>query len=75
MEPDDPGMHTTTTIDFEVVLSGEVMLELDEGATVQLGVGDTAVQNGTRHRWSKPGVGPRDARGVHLPRTPRARQL
>jgi mannose-6-phosphate isomerase-like protein (cupin superfamily) len=58
MEPDDPGMHTTPTIDFEVVLSGEVMLELDDGATVQLGVGDTVVQNGTRHRWSNPGSVP-----------------
>ena len=31
MEPDNPGMHTTDTIDFEVVLSGEVILELDDG--------------------------------------------
>jgi len=55
MEPDDPGMHTTATIDFEVVLEGEVTLELDDGATVTLGPGDTVVQNGTRHRWSNPG--------------------
>ena len=55
MEPDDPGMHTTATIDFEVVLAGEVVLELDDGATVRLGPGDTVVQNGTRHRWSNPG--------------------
>jgi mannose-6-phosphate isomerase-like protein (cupin superfamily) len=57
-EPDDPGMHTTPTIDFEVVLSGEVVLELDDGATVQLKPGDTVVQNGTRHRWSNPGSEP-----------------
>ena len=31
MEPDAPGMHTTDTIDFEVVLDGEVWLELDGG--------------------------------------------
>ena len=55
MEPDEPGMHTTATIDFEVVLSGQVTLELDRGATVTLGPGDTVVQNGTRHRWSNPG--------------------
>src|SRR4051812_30203842 len=54
MEPDDPGMHTTDTIDFEVVLSGQVTLELDDGATVTLNPGDTVVQNGTRHRWSNP---------------------
>jgi mannose-6-phosphate isomerase-like protein (cupin superfamily) len=51
MEPDAPGMHTTPTIDFEVILSGEVILELDNGATVTLQPGDTVVQNGTRHRW------------------------
>jgi mannose-6-phosphate isomerase-like protein (cupin superfamily) len=55
MEPDDPGMHTTATIDFEVVLEGEVTLELDDGATVTLRPGDTVVQNGTRHRWSNHG--------------------
>jgi quercetin dioxygenase-like cupin family protein len=55
MEPDAPGMHTTATVDFEVVLSGQVTLELDDGASVTLGPGDTVVQNGTRHRWSNPG--------------------
>src|SRR5687768_16336292 len=58
MEPDDPGMHTTATIDFEVVLAGEVVLELDDGAQVHLRAGDTVVQNGTRHRWSNPGTEP-----------------
>lgn len=58
MEVDNPGMHTTATIDFEVVLSGHVRLELDDGATVELGPGDTVVQNGTRHRWSNTGTAP-----------------
>ena len=58
MEPDAPGMHTTATIDFEVVLSGEVVLELDDGATVHLHPGDTVVQNGTRHQWHNPGAVP-----------------
>ena len=31
MEKDDPAMHTTRTIDYLVVLSGEIDLELDEG--------------------------------------------
>lgn len=52
MEPDNPGMHTTATIDFEVVLSGSCTLELDDGATVDVFPGDTIVQNGTRHRWT-----------------------
>lgn len=58
MEPDNPGMHTTDTIDFEVVLSGEVVLELDNGAEKVLRPGDTVVQNGTRHRWSNRGSEP-----------------
>lgn len=51
MEPDNPGMHTTNTIDFGYVLSGEVWLELDDGKEVHLRAGDTFVQNGTRHAW------------------------
>jgi mannose-6-phosphate isomerase-like protein (cupin superfamily) len=54
MEPDHPGMHTTATIDFEYVVSGRVVLELDDGAKVELGPGDTVVQNGTRHAWRNP---------------------
>jgi len=54
MEPDAPGMHTTDTIDFEYVISGRVVLELDDGATAELGPGDTVVQNGTRHAWRNP---------------------
>jgi hypothetical protein len=58
MEPDAPGMRTTATIDFEVVLAGEVVLELDDGAEVTLHRGDTVVQNGTRHRWHNRGPEP-----------------
>jgi mannose-6-phosphate isomerase-like protein (cupin superfamily) len=58
MEPGEPGMHTTATIDFEVVLQGSVTLELDDGAKVTLEKGDTVVQNGTRHRWSNAGTEP-----------------
>lgn len=58
MEPDNPGMHTTDTIDFEVILSGEVVLELDDGAEKVLRPGDTVVQNGTRHRWTNRGTEP-----------------
>jgi uncharacterized cupin superfamily protein len=51
MEPDHPGMHTSDTLDFEVILEGEVWVELDDGEEVHLKAGDTFVQNGTRHRW------------------------
>lgn len=58
MEPDDPGMHTTPSIDFEIVLSGEVVLEVDDRKEVVLQPGDTVVQNGTRHRWHNRGTVP-----------------
>lgn len=54
-DPKDPGMHTTATIDYGVVLSGQATLELDDGAALTLGPGDSYIQNGTRHRWSNPG--------------------
>ncbi len=50
-EPDHPLMHTTDTVDFDLVLSGEVWLELDDGAERLLRAGDCVVQNGTRHAW------------------------
>jgi len=51
MELDEPGMHTTDTVDIGVVVEGEVYLELDEGAEKHLAAGEVVVQNGTRHRW------------------------
>jgi mannose-6-phosphate isomerase-like protein (cupin superfamily) len=57
-EPDEPGMHTTDTIDYALVLDGEITLELDAGETVSLAPGDVAIQNGTRHAWRNPGSVP-----------------
>ena len=51
LEPEHPGMHATDTVDFDVVVSGEVYLELDDGSEVLLKAGDCVVQNGTRHAW------------------------
>jgi mannose-6-phosphate isomerase-like protein (cupin superfamily) len=48
---DELGMHRTDTTDFGVILSGNVVLELDDGAEVLLSPGDVVVENGTRHRW------------------------
>ena len=56
-DADQPGMHTTRTIDYGIVLSGEIDLELDEG-TVHLGPGDVVVQRGTRHAWYNRGTEP-----------------
>ena len=50
-ELDNPGMHTTDTVDYGIVLEGEVWLELDDGKQVHLKQHDVVVQNGTRHAW------------------------
>ncbi|MEO7598318.1 MAG: cupin domain-containing protein [Opitutus sp.] len=51
MEENGSGMHTTDTVDYLIILSGAVHLELDDGRTVQLKSGDCIIQNGTRHAW------------------------
>ncbi|WP_406281092.1 cupin domain-containing protein [Nocardia sp. NBC_00881] len=56
-EPENPGMHTTPTIDYGVVLDGEIVLDLDGDSTV-LRAGDIVVQNSTRHAWRNPGTTP-----------------
>jgi len=58
LESDHPGMHTTATVDYGIVLSGEAILELDDHQKVLLRPGDTYIQNGTRHRWSNKGEVP-----------------
>ena len=54
-DPANPGMHRTPSIDYDIVLTGTVGLELDDGTEVTLGPGDVVVQNGTRHRWHNRG--------------------
>jgi len=58
MELDNPGMHTTDTIDYVIALSGEAELELDDGAKVHVAPGDCVVQRGTRHAWRNKGQMP-----------------
>lgn len=50
-EPEDPGMHTSPSFDYGIVLTGEIWLELDDGHSTQLQAGDVIIQNGTRHAW------------------------
>jgi len=52
-----PGMHKTSTIDYCIVLSGEIWAVLDEGE-VLLRAGDVLVQRGTNHAWSNRGEKP-----------------
>jgi hypothetical protein len=44
-------MHRTETIDYGIVLEGEVVLILDEGETT-MRAGDIVVQRGTNHAWA-----------------------
>ncbi|CEJ62754.1 hypothetical protein PMG11_11245 [Penicillium brasilianum] len=44
-------MHRTVSIDYGVVLEGEVELILDSGETRRLSRGDIAIQRGTNHAW------------------------
>lgn len=50
-EMENPGMHTTDSIDYGVLIEGEVHLELDDGAMKKLTPRDVVIQNGTRHAW------------------------
>lgn len=44
-------LHVTDTVDYAVILSGEVWMTLDEDVEVELKAGDCVVQNGTNHAW------------------------
>ena len=46
-----PGFHKTSSIDYAIVLSGEIYALMDEGE-VLLKPGDVLVQRGTNHAWS-----------------------
>ncbi|MGH8642265.1 MAG: cupin domain-containing protein [Burkholderiales bacterium] len=46
-----PLMHRTETVDYAVVLEGEIVLILDD-EDVKLKAGDVVIQRGTSHAWS-----------------------
>lgn len=46
-----PSFHRTETIDFGIVLSGEIVLLMDEGETT-VGPGEIVIQRGTNHGWA-----------------------
>ena len=48
---DDPMMHKTATVDYLVVVKGEIWAVLEEGE-VCLKQGDVMIQRGTNHSWS-----------------------
>ncbi|HEV2056292.1 MAG TPA: cupin domain-containing protein [Methylomirabilota bacterium] len=46
-----PAMHKTNTVDYALVLVGEIWALMDEGETL-LEAGDCLIQRGTNHAWS-----------------------
>jgi quercetin dioxygenase-like cupin family protein len=52
-----PRNHRTESLDYAVVLSGEIDMELD-GSVVHLRAGDVLVQRGTIHNWVNRGTRP-----------------
>lgn len=46
-----PMMHQTSTLDYIIILSGELYLIMEEGETL-LKAGDIVIQRGTNHAWS-----------------------
>src|SRR6202030_1963690 len=49
--PRHPGFHKTSSTDYAIVLSGEIVALMDEGE-VLLKAGDVLIQRGTDHAWS-----------------------
>jgi uncharacterized cupin superfamily protein len=46
-----PGMHKTDTVDYAIVLQGEIHAVMDEGETL-MRAGDVLIQRGTNHAWA-----------------------
>lgn len=53
----DPMMHKTSTVDYIIVLKGEIYAVMESGETL-LRAGDILVQRGTNHSWSVRGDEP-----------------
>jgi quercetin dioxygenase-like cupin family protein len=50
-------MHRTRTVDYAVILSGEIEMLLDD-SEVHLNAGDVVIQRGTNHAWVNRGNEP-----------------
>ena len=51
-------MHRTDSIDYLIVMEGEIYMELDDGVMVHIKRGDVMVQRGTIHNWINRGTEP-----------------
>jgi mannose-6-phosphate isomerase-like protein (cupin superfamily) len=56
-KPDHPAMHRTKTIDYALILCGEIDMLLDD-SEVHLKAGDVVIQRGTNHAWVNRGNQP-----------------
>jgi mannose-6-phosphate isomerase-like protein (cupin superfamily) len=58
--PEDPEtpppaeFHHTPTLDVGIVLSGQIVLELEDGTAAELSAGQAFAQQNTPHRWRNP---------------------
>ena len=57
MPGNNPRNHRTDSIDYAVVMSGEIDMEIDD-SVVHLKAGDALVQRGTIHNWVNRGTEP-----------------
>jgi quercetin dioxygenase-like cupin family protein len=58
-EPGNPSfVHRTSSLDYAVIIDGEIEMELDAGESVHLEAGDVVVQRGTTHGWFNRGTEP-----------------
>ena len=47
-------MHRSSSIDYGIIISGKIELELDNNVVKTMGQGDIIVQRGTIHKWRNP---------------------
>jgi mannose-6-phosphate isomerase-like protein (cupin superfamily) len=57
LPPRHPMMHRTRSLDYAIIMSGEIDMLLDEGE-VHLKAGDVIVQQATNHAWVNRGKAP-----------------
>jgi quercetin dioxygenase-like cupin family protein len=62
-------MHRTETIDYVIVLAGEIDMETDD-STIRLKAGDVLVQRGTNHAWVNRGSEPARVAFILIDATP-----
>ena len=64
-----PGMHKTDTVDYIILLQGEVTMLVDEGE-VEMKPLDVVIQRGTNHSWVNTGSEPAVLAGILIDAAP-----